>query len=859
MNTHAYSTMCRPSQSRVFGFSVLHRRPPTWTGGRLLLAAMLSVATACQMAGVVSGQQNGAAGRAGQNMALGKLCALFPRPTYRHCTDADDPEQLTDGKSTSGYFWTQQGTVGWQHAAYATVAIDLGRVEPIGGVSMTTAAGVAGVTWPTAVYVLVSDDGRQYYNVGDLVALDRARQGPWPEGYAIRRLATDQLRARGRYVQLVIVPLPAAPYLFTDEIEVFRGPAELLQQDSDRGEVVTAREIYEAGRIQRAVHHRWQSDVDSLQKTIQQAALDDAARTGLLEQWAAAQTLGPDAIEADESWRAILPMGDHHAKLFQVQAALWRAMGREDLSVWVPSAWDPLQPYRLPPDGPSGSIRVHTMRGEYRAAALNLANATDKPIEVRLRFEGLPGFPTPGYVTLHEVQWTDTAQGVPVAAALPRVEPADGAWTVTAPPGLVRQVWLTFHVENLQAAQHAGAIVVEWPEREARRVPVELRVWPLDFPQRTTLWLGGWSYLNGGGAYGVTPRNRDAFVAHLQAHFVNAPWASSSVLRSYRFDEADPTKIHLDTRQLDDWIRTWPDARAYLVFLSVAHYSGALRTSLGGAEIGSPEFNRRVGTWISAWVRHLRSKGITPDRLGLLIHDEPHEGSDVTALLAWARAIRAAEPDVMIWEDPTYRDPAAAPVELFEGCDILCPNRPMWLDRGEPFAAFYRDQRERGRTLQFYSCSGPAKLLDPYSYYRLQAWHSWHVGGTGSFFWAFGDNSGASSWNEYFAKAGPFTPLFLDDTSVTAGKHMEAIRESVEDYEYLVMLRRAVDQAKQEGHSDAAITQAEKLLETAAATVLQAGGAERLRWHEPKDRTVADRMRVKILDALARVSHQSGS
>ena len=37
------------------------------------------------------------------------------------------------------------------------------------------------------------------------------------------------------------------------------------------------------------------------------------------------------------------------------------------------------------------------------------------------------------------------------------------------------------------------------------------------------------------------------------------------------------------------------------------------------------------------------------------------------------------------------------------------------------------------------------------------------VGGQGSFYWAFGDNSGASSWNEYFAKAGPFTPLFLDD------------------------------------------------------------------------------------------------
>ena len=64
-------------------------------------------------------------------------------------------------------------------------------------------------------------------------------------------------------------------------------------------------------------------------------------------------------------------------------------------------------------------------------------------------------------MTLHEVQWTDTAQGVPVAAALPRAHYANGTWTVTAPPGSAGQVWLTFHVVDQEAAQHTGAIVVE--------------------------------------------------------------------------------------------------------------------------------------------------------------------------------------------------------------------------------------------------------------------------------------------------------------------------------------------------------------------------------------------------------------
>ena len=76
----------------------------------------------------------------GQNIANGKPYAIYPRPTYRHCTDAGDAEQLTDGKTTSDYFWTQKGTVGWQRVPYATVTVDLGRIEPIGGVAMTTAA-----------------------------------------------------------------------------------------------------------------------------------------------------------------------------------------------------------------------------------------------------------------------------------------------------------------------------------------------------------------------------------------------------------------------------------------------------------------------------------------------------------------------------------------------------------------------------------------------------------------------------------------------------------------------------------------------------------------------------------------------
>ena len=119
-----------------------------------------------------------------------------------------------------------------------------------------------------------------------------------------------------------------------------------------------------------------------------------------------------------------------------------------------------------------------------------------------------------------------------------------------------------------------------------------------------------------------------------------------------------------------------------------------------------------------------------------------------------------------------------------------------------------------------------------------------------SSFWAFGDNSGASSWNEYLATAGPFTPLFLDRQTVTPGKQMEAIRKSVEDYETFVMLRDAIKRAKAAGRADAAVADAERLLSAGVAEVLTARGADEIFWHVPKDRTQADAVRVKVLEAL---------
>jgi len=173
----------------------------------------------------------------GKNIARGKPYTLSPRPNYRHCTDDGDTEQLTDGAYSEGYFWVQKSTVGWNNAGLADITIDLGKVQPLAGVSYNTAAGVAGVAWPNSILIYVSDDGDKWWLVGELMALSARHGSPPRDGYAVHRFWTGDLQTRGRYVKLLVAA--GSAYTFCDEVEVYRGSDKFLGIDRN-GEPTTS-------------------------------------------------------------------------------------------------------------------------------------------------------------------------------------------------------------------------------------------------------------------------------------------------------------------------------------------------------------------------------------------------------------------------------------------------------------------------------------------------------------------------------------------------------------------------------------------------------------------------------------------
>ena len=136
-----------------------------------------------------------------------------------------------------------------------------------------------------------------------------------------------------------------------------------------------------------------------------------------------------------------------------------------------------------------------------------------------------------------EVAWTDTLEGVPIAAALPPARRCQKGYSIAVVPGLTRQVWFTFHPLDVPAGTHRGKVVVRRGEASAEAT-IELNVFPLRFPDHPTLHLGGWDYTDSD-AYEVTPQNRTALIANLREHFVDSPWAQCGVLARANTTQAD--------------------------------------------------------------------------------------------------------------------------------------------------------------------------------------------------------------------------------------------------------------------------------------------------------------------------------
>lgn len=768
-----------------------------------------------------------------ENIALNAPYTFNYSPDFNYCTDADDVTQLTDGQYVEGYFWTQPGTVGWRGKGYVIITVDLGADKPISGVSFSTAAGVAGVEWPTSIGIYTAEENGLFHEIGELTALSAQKELP-PEGkYAVHRYSTDALHTHGRKIAFVVV---GGNYIFCDEVEVWKGEDQWVNEPLPGEGVADLGEYVPRLLTCNGIKHRINADINGVRKAAESLS-DDEQKSINEELDAITKELEMLPVDYGKDFKAVLPVNDTHAKVFAVLAGIWKKNGLDKPAMWAVDPWKymelcPGEP--VPEDADGTGLQMHIMQNETRPVAFNLAAA--EAVETKITISGLPDNLQAACLDVRCVAWTDTRSGEPVAAALLPLKGDGKTWCVSLVPGLIQQIWVSVNSKGLTPGVYHLKI-----QANEEVLPFTLQVYPIRFPERPTLHMGGWDYTNVLHHYEVTEANRAPLIAMLQEYFVDTPWAVSSAMPFGVHDESGAMTSPPDTSNFDAWRQLWPDARRYCVFASV-------RDKFQKWPMDTPEFHKAVGDWATFWAQYMRDAGLDPAQLFVLLVDEPHESDMDKVIISWAKAIRDSGSAITIWEDPTYRDMSKSLPEMIALCDVLCPNRPIFKRADDAYRAFFEEQRAKGKALEFYSCSGPMRRLDPYAYCRLQAWDCWRYGANATSFWAFADGAGGSSWNEYPQPRNAYTPLFIDDETVVPGKHLEAMRVGVQDYEYLVMLQEALEHYKGDKKVRESV---ETVLRELPGRVCSAAPEEGATlWKTSTAEYTADQARLEILQAL---------
>jgi hypothetical protein len=585
-------------------------------------------------------------------------------------------------------------------------------------------------------------------------------------------------------------------------------------------------------------------DAQEILSRISTAAISGSDLTALDNRVRELARLALEGVRAHGVESSRLPLSSAHQQMYEVVAEAERASGSPAFSAWAANPWKPLHPLERPLDAQNATLSIALMPGERRALALNVRSTS--VINSRLRiWVNVTGF-RPDAIQIYQVNWTGDHRSKWAAAELELLGDATATRDASVLPGVTHQVWLEVHPDIVAVpGSFVGNVSLSTDGGQTTDVPIEIKVFATRF-DRPSMHFGGWDY-SFSANYAVLDTTRSQFVEYLQARHVDTPWEQrhSRIMHWQNLDASGNAVAPLDSAAMQRWLAQWPNARRFRVFLHVDD-------QIAGIPISDHRFAHAVATWAQAWATEIRRFNKSPEQFDLLLVDEPQTDEQDRTTEAWATAIRDSGAGFGIWTDLVWRDPLGIPESLFDAVDTVAvymgfaESQDRW--RHELWA---RTLSERGKTLELYAFDGPARRLDPHTYYRLTPWRAFFMGASAVSFWSFADTGASSPDNEFAADRVNYSPLFLNDENVRPGKHMEAAAEGIQDVHYLEMLDQVVS-----SHADEAVRlQAQQLLHEAAVFVYESPPSTNAQWESQGATDGADNHRVRIaefLDSLSR-------
>lgn len=754
---------------------------------------------------------------------------------------------LTDGKYSKDL---DRELLGWGFSGQILLGMEFDKPQNIAAITIDSLT-IRENTLAERIIVYASDNGSDFFEIGTLKLKDergnKEEAGIRPCSYTLEGIDT-----KVRHLRIGIIT--KGTFLVN---EIIVTPGNEGQGKAIAGTPVSNPELHlmklstELHALRRIKEDYKTFSVEFLNRVNKSSLSQETKKEFISRLKPLRDTVFASAVEVEDPllFKTILPFNDAHAELYSLFGVLAEAQNAEPLEVRTDNRW---AGFSIHVDGEGNRIeqplKLAALAGETRTAAFTVGNATAKPQSVRIALKNLD--PVAGEIELSQTVWTDSKMKEVNASALLPLKKEGQEWLLELPAGMKSMVWIKFHPEeDLTAKQGAGAFVVSGSQSKAE-VPVEWAVTKGVLPKERSMHLGGWDYLSRvkerTSTY-VDNQTIDSIQDFLTKYDVDTPWASQ-IFGHGSYDEEGNMVTKPSVEAFNNWVAMWPNARK----LGVFNHSDR---AIDGKEIGTPAFSKAVRQWARFWTDHIESLGLKQEIFLLLVDEPGFRPDQVPSAVAWSTALRSETDRFTLWTDPIFKDPANdAPKEYWDSHDVYCPltnnliENPVMID-------FYRKLKEEGKRIHVYSCDGPSSGLDPYHYYRLQSWVAADLGAKAQFFWDLSNHRQPGlSWNEYINTYLLYTPQFIGRDGVASSRQMEGIREGMNDFEYFVLLKKLVAEAREKGVAGPLASQAEELLKSSPGRLLKGREVKMTKIATAADRDTADQVVAEFRTLIAQLT-----
>ena len=666
-----------------------------------------------------------------QDMALNKNYSFATQPNYSYSDRSHDNTSLTDGIYTTGNFWTQSTTVGWQSVNDVTITLDLEKIMPIRSVSFNTVRSIKSrINFPQNIFVFISNDNKTFRYVGD-VANDAQNL---PGEYEVKKFILDSIGQSAQYVRLTIVL--QGSYLFCDEIEVLQGATtDNLSKgsfsESSLNQVVDSLKVL-------GYQHR------ALSKAFEKMEMGSATKTGVNDKDASgiSARLANRNLSQNDLKAIKVDIGKKNAHRLKEKF-------KSPFIIEKYNPWDTLNEFLEPRRNIDHlDYQFILFNGCSQYGSFVITNCKFAPQKFYFKVSNNNSINS---INLYQVHYVPSLYYDMIPDPLLGVK-----GFITINPG-VSEIFL-FKITGIESGRTPSSIIISSNDRKVK-IDIKTNIFDLFYKNNfESLNVNVWAYLN----KPMLINHKEEAVKDLKLHHVNTIVVAPEIL---------PAMGAVDFNRFNNYISNFGEIKNML--LSMGYGSLVYKKGLKNEKFMSDEWKTGFMQWYAKLTKLIHDDGFSNAQIYLYPYDEVASKNiqDFKQLITWAKK---AVPGIKFYATLNTRKNIDSLLSLVDIAQTL------------PSLAAGKLPAHQAE-IWIYTAITPSRALQPYGFYRLMAWDAFVNSYKGIGFWDYADERNGNKLNLISdfpnPAAGSFSVIYNSpDGSIISSRRWEAFSLGIEDY-----------------------------------------------------------------------------